>query len=59
MRKFWSDYGKLCKDSGKFYKEHWFGVIVLNLVSIVLFFSPTIVSRIKEKIRSKKANKTE
>lgn len=59
MRKFWSDYGKLCKESGTFYKEHWFGIIVLNIVSIALWFSPSIARRIKEKIRSKKANKTE
>lgn len=57
MRKFWSDYGKLCKASGEFYKEHWFGVIVLNLVSIALWFSPSIVRGIKSKVNSKKESK--
>ncbi len=32
MRKFMKDYGKLCKDNGVFYKEHWKGVIVMNAV---------------------------
>lgn len=34
MKEFWKDYGKLCKESGRFYKEHWKGVVVLNAVII-------------------------
>ena len=34
MRKFCKDYIELCKESGKFYKEHWKGVIVMNVVVI-------------------------
>lgn len=30
MRKFWKDYAELCKATGRFYKEHWLGCIVLN-----------------------------
>lgn len=59
MRKFWKDYGKLWKDTGKFWKEHWFGVIILNIVLTILWFSPTIVDKIKDKIEMKSESKTE
>lgn len=34
MKKFWNDYWKLCKESGRFCKEHWKGVVVLNAAII-------------------------
>lgn len=34
MKEFWKDYGELCKESGRFYKKHWKGCIVLNAVII-------------------------
>ena len=34
MKQFWKDYGELCKDAGRFYKKHWKGCAVLNLVII-------------------------
>ena len=34
MRQFFKDYGELCKETGRFYKKHWKGVIVLNAVII-------------------------
>lgn len=34
MKQFWKDYGELCKESGRFYKKHWKGVVVLNAVII-------------------------
>ena len=34
MKEFWKDYGELCKASGRFYKKHWKGCIVLNSVII-------------------------
>ena len=34
MKEFWKDYGELCKESGRFYKKHWKGVILLNAVII-------------------------
>ena len=34
MREFVKDYADLCKDSGKFYKKHWKGCIVLNAVTL-------------------------
>ena len=34
MKEFMKDYVELCKDSGKFYKKHWKGLIVLNALII-------------------------
>lgn len=34
MKQFWKDYGELCKETGRFCKKHWKGVIVLNAVII-------------------------
>lgn len=34
MKQFWKDYWELCKESGRFYKKHWKGCIVLNAVII-------------------------
>lgn len=34
MKEFWKDYVALCKESGKFYKKHWKGLIVLNVAVI-------------------------
>lgn len=32
MKEFWKDYWELCKETGHFYKKHWKGVVVLNVV---------------------------
>lgn len=34
MKEFWKDYGELCKETGRFYKKHWKGTILLNAVII-------------------------
>ena len=34
MKQFWKDYWELCKESGRFYKNHWKGCIVLNAAII-------------------------
>lgn len=34
MKEFWKDYVDLCKVTGRFYKKHWKGVIVMNAVVI-------------------------
>ena len=36
MKKFFKDYGELCKSTGRFYKNHWFGTIIMNLVVSVI-----------------------
>ena len=55
MKKFFKDYAELCKISGKFYKEHWLGCIVLNVILIVgeylWFFRKLIKERITKKFR--------
>lgn len=33
MKTFMKDYAELCKETGRFYKKHWLGVIVMNVVS--------------------------
>ena len=57
MKKFWKDYADLCKESGKFYKDHWFGVIVLEAAIIAGTFAwlgrDEIKNQIKEKFHKK------
>lgn len=53
MKDYFKDYLKLCKDCGKFYKRHWRGTIVLNIVCIVGMFTPYIFNKIEEKMLSK------
>ena len=63
MRKFCEDYFELCKESGKFYKEHWKGVIVMNAVVIgaefAWFFRDQIKETIKDKLEEKGYKKVE
>ena len=43
MRKYFKDYGELCKQTGVFYKKHWLGIIIMNIVasfSIIALFWP-------------------
>ena len=30
MKQFWKDYGELCKETGRFYKKHWKGCVLLD-----------------------------
>lgn len=34
MKQFWKDYGELCKETGRFYKKHWKGCVLLNATII-------------------------
>lgn len=54
MKKFFKDYCRLYKESGRFYKEHWLGIVILNLVSIVSIFIPAIIYKIKDKMNNRK-----
>lgn len=49
MKEFFKDYGELCKETGRFYKKHWFGTIVLNGVCVVVGLTPIIVEGYKRK----------
>ena len=59
MAKFWKDYAHLCKESGEFYKKHWLGVIVLNVVivggELVYFGRDQIKSKLKEKFHKEES----
>ena len=35
MKTFFKDYGQLWKDTGKFYKKHWLGTIIMNVVVFI------------------------
>lgn len=59
MKTFVKDYVGLCKETGKFYKKHWFGVIVLNVVTFVgtmaYYNKGAIVDLLGEKFHKKGA----
>ena len=61
MRKFWKDYAELCKATGRFYKEHWLGCILLNAAIVAGEFAWFFRDDIKDKLTSKsvKENKEE
>ena len=53
-KKYFEDYWNLCKATGQFYKDHWFGTLILTTAGAVLSFSPILVSMAKEKIEDHK-----
>lgn len=57
MKTFVKDYVKLCKESVGFYKKHWFGVIVLNVVvtagTLAWYGRDEIKNQIEEKFHKK------
>lgn len=59
MRTFVKDYVELCKDSGKFYKKHWKGYIVLSTAIVAAefawFYKDAIKEKVQEKLESKKS----
>ena len=62
MAEFWKDYGKLCKETGKFYKKHWRGLIVMNVAAILgaelAYFGRHQIKDKIEKIRKEKENES-
>ena len=66
MRTFMKDYVALCKESGRFCKKHWLGIIVLYITvfaaELAWIFRGSIWNKFKEvskTIRDKKAKKEE
>lgn len=53
MRTFVKDYVDLCKESGKFYKKHWKGTVLLNAAIIVGEFAWFYKDQIKETVKEK------
>lgn len=58
MKKFFTDYKELLQQNKQFYKKHWFGTIVLNVVGcaigLAVVAAPAIKDSIEEKIDQKK-----
>ena len=58
MKDFVKDYVDLCVESGKFYKKHWKGVVLLNAVIIsgefAWLYRDNIKDFLKEKFSKKK-----
>lgn len=63
MKKYFRDYCELCKETGKFYKRHWIGVVIMNIVGIAAvlawFFRGAIIEEIKCKFKKIKMGKKE
>ena len=59
MKKFFKDYVELCKASNSFYKKHWFGVMVMNVVSFAGMFAWYSRDQIKDAIEEKFHKKEE
>lgn len=59
MKEFVKDYAELCKVSGRFYKKHLLGVIVMNAVVIgaemAYFNRANIKNKLEEKFHKKNA----
>ena len=57
MKRFFKDYGELCKATGRFYKEHWLGTIVLNvvvfLVTVLLTWPKELIESLMDEIKDK------
>ena len=54
MKTFIKDYGDLCKHSLTFYKKHWKGVVVMNVVTSVVGFGILNRERIMDDFKSRK-----
>lgn len=59
MKTFVKDYVDLCKETGKFYKKHWFGVLVMNAVTIAGTMAYYNKDEIKDKLEEKFHKKEE
>ena len=53
MNKFFKDYVDLCKQTGNFYKDHWKGAIVMNVVVSGVTMAYMCKGEIKDKIGNK------
>ena len=53
MKKFFKDYVDLCNQSSKFYRDHWKGTIVMNIVVGGAIYAWLSKDVIKEKLKEK------
>ena len=57
MKDFVKDYVDLCVESGKFYKKHWKGVILLNAAIIAGEFACLYRDDVKDSLKEKFSKK--
>ena len=50
MKTFFKDYGELLKQTGHFYKKHWLGTIVMNVVVSGMMIAVTWPKELKEEV---------
>ena len=50
MKTFFKDYGELCKTTGNFYKKHWLGTIIMNVVVSGAIIAVTWPKELKEEV---------
>ena len=50
MKTFFKDFGELFKTTGGFYKKHWLGTIIMNVVVCCIIIAVTWPKRIKEAV---------
>lgn len=53
MKKFFKDYADLCNQTSKFYRDHWKGTIVMNIVVGGAIYAWLSKDTIKEKLKEK------
>ena len=53
MKKFFKDYVELCKISGTFYKKHWLGVVLINVIGSAAMLAWFSKDYIKETLEEK------
>lgn len=57
MKTFFKDYGDLCKATGQFYKKHWLGTIVMNVVAVgataLVFWPKEMKKEVADSIKGK------
>ena len=53
MKKFFKDYVGLCKATGTFYKKHWLGVILINVIGSAAMLAWFNRENIKETLEGK------
>lgn len=59
MKKFVKDYAGLCKATGKFYKDHWIGVTVMNVAALAGTMAYLGKDEIKNQVKNKLHKKDE
>ena len=56
MKRYFKDYGELCKQTGAFYKKHWLGTIIMNIVvficSAALFWPKWMKKELVDNVKS-------